>query len=119
VTLSATTGRGLDKLMPAVLGAYKDWNIRITTSELNAWLTDSIERHPPPLATNKRPIRIRYATQPKARPPTVVLFGNRPEDLPASYIRYLENSFRARFKLAGTPIRMLTRKSDNPYHDKK
>lgn len=119
VTLSATTGRGLDKLMPAVLGAYKDWNLRITTSELNAWLTDSIERHPPPLAANKRPIRIRYATQPKARPPTVVLFGNRPEDLPTSYIRYLENSFRARFKLAGTPIRMLTRKSNNPYHDKK
>ncbi|MEP4377615.1 MAG: ribosome biogenesis GTPase Der [Alphaproteobacteria bacterium] len=119
VTLSATTGRGLDKLMPAVLGAYKDWNLRITTSELNAWLNDSIERHPPPLAANKRPIRLRYATQPKARPPTVVLFGNRPEDLPTSYIRYLENSFRDRFKLAGTPIRVLTRKGDNPYHDKK
>ncbi|MBT3399747.1 MAG: ribosome biogenesis GTPase Der [Rhodospirillaceae bacterium] len=119
VTLSATTGRGLDKLMPAVLGAYKDWNLRVTTSELNAWLNDSIERHPPPLAANKRPIRLRYATQAKARPPTVVLFGNRPEDLPTSYVRYLENSFRARFKLEGTPIRIHTRKSENPYHDKK
>lgn len=118
VTLSATTGRGLDKLMPAVLGAYKDWNLRVTTSELNAWLNDSIERHPPPLAANKRPIRLRYATQPKARPPTVVLFGNRPEDLPTSYIRYLENSFRARFNLEGTPIRVHTRKGDNPYYDK-
>lgn len=118
VTLSATTGRGLDKLMPAVLGAYQDWNLRVPTSELNAWLNDSIERHPPPLAANKRPIRLRYATQPKARPPTVVLFGNRPEDLPTSYLRYLENSFRARFKLEGTPIRVLTRKGDNPYHDK-
>ena len=119
VPLSATTGRGLDKLMPAVLGAYKDWNLRVTTSELNAWLNDSIERHPPPLAANKRPIRLRYATQAKARPPTVVLFGNRPEDLPTSYVRYLENSFRARFKLEGTPIRIHTRKSENPYHDKK
>ena len=119
VTLSATTGRGLDKLMPAVLGAYKDWNLRITTSELNDWLNDSIERHPPPLAANKRPIRLRYATQAKARPPTVVLFGNRPEDLPTSYIRYLENSFRDRFNLAGTPIRVHTRKGANPYHDKK
>lgn len=119
VTLSATTKRGLEKLMPSVLGAYKDWNRRIPTSELNDWLNDTIERHPPPLAANKRPIRIRYATQPKARPPTVVLFGNRPEDLPTSYVRYIENSFRARFSLSGTPIRVLTRKSANPYHDKK
>ncbi len=119
VTLSAETGRGLDKLMPAVLGAYEDWNRRVSTSELNDWLNDSIDRHPPPLAANKRPIRLRYATQPKSRPPTVVLFGNRPEDLPTSYLRYLENSFRDRFQLAGTPIRVLTRKGDNPYHDKK
>jgi GTP-binding protein len=118
ITLSASTGRGLDRLMPAVLAAYEDWNRRVSTSELNDWLNDSIDRHPPPLAANKRPIRLRYATQPKARPPTVVLFGNRPEDLPASYLRYLENSFRDRFQLSGTPIRVLTRKGDNPYHDK-
>jgi GTP-binding protein len=118
ITLSASTGRGLDRLMPAVLAAYGDWNRRVTTSELNDWLNDSIDRHPPPLAANKRPIRLRYATQPKARPPTVVLFGNRPEDLPTSYLRYLENSFRDRFQLSGTPIRVLTRKGDNPYHDK-
>ena len=119
VTLSAETGRGLDTLMPAALEGYADWNRRVPTAELNEWLKDAIERHPPPLATNKRPIRLRYATQSKARPPTVVLFGNRPEDLPTSYLRYLENSFRDRFRLSGTPIRMLTRKSDNPYHDKK
>lgn len=119
VTLSATSGRGLDRLMPAVLAAYGDWNKRVSTSDLNAWLTDVTDRHPPPLAANKRPIRLRYVTQPKARPPTVVLFGNRPEDLPASYLRYLENSFRDRFRLSGTPIRIMTRKGDNPYHDKK
>ena len=119
LTLSATSGRGLDKLMPAVLLAHQDWNRRVSTSDLNAWLNDSIERHPPPLAANKRPIRLRYATQPKARPPTVVLFGNRPEDLPTSYLRYLENSFRDRFQLSGTPIRVLTRKGNNPYHNKK
>lgn len=119
VTLSASTGRGLERFMPAVLSAYEDWNKRVSTSDLNSWLTDATDRHPPPLAANKRPIRLRYVTQPKARPPTVVLFGNRPEDLPASYLRYLENSFRDRFSLSGTPIRVLTRKGDNPYHDKK
>ncbi len=119
VTLSASTGRGLDRFMPAVLSAYTDWNKRVSTSDLNAWLTHATDRHPPPLAANKRPIRLRYVTQPKARPPTVILFGNRPEDLPASYLRYLENSFRDRFSLSGTPIRVLTRKGENPYHDKK
>lgn len=118
VTLSAATGRGVEKLMPAVLAAYGDWNRRISTADLNAWLAAATGRHPPPLASNKRPIRLRYATQPKSRPPTVILFGNRPEDLPASYLRYLENSFREEFTLSGTPIRIVTRKGANPYHDK-
>lgn len=119
VTLSAETGRGLERLMPAVLSAYKNWNTRVPTAGLNDWLNGAIERHPPPLAANKRPIRLRYVTQAKARPPTVVLFGNRPEDLPTSYLRYLENSFREQFSLEGTPIRIQTRKSENPYHSKK
>ncbi|MBO6784180.1 MAG: ribosome biogenesis GTPase Der [Alphaproteobacteria bacterium] len=118
VTLSAATGRGLDRLMPAVMQAYESWNCRVPTASLNAWLDGVLERHPPPLAANKRPIRLRYVTQPKARPPTVVLFGNRPEDLPASYLRYLENSFREEFDLSGTPIRIQTRKGANPYHKK-
>ena len=118
VTLSAATGRGLERLMPMVLMAYEHWNRRVPTAALNDWLAGILERHPPPLAANKRSIRLRYVTQPKARPPTVVLFGNRPEDLPTSYLRYLENSFRDTFKLAGTPIRIQTRKSNNPYHTK-
>lgn len=119
VTLSAATGRGLERLMPTVLAAYEHWNRRVPTAALNDWLEGVLERHPPPLAANKRSIRLRYVTQPKARPPTVVLFGNRPEDLPTSYLRYLENSFRDHFKLVGTPIRIQTRKGQNPYHKKK
>ena len=118
VTLSAATGRGLEKLMPAVLKAYENWNRRVPTAQLNAWLDGILAHHPPPLAANKRPIRLRYATQAKARPPTLVLFGNRPEDLPTSYLRYLENSFREEFHLEGTPIRVQTRKGANPYHKK-
>ena len=115
VTLSALTGKNLDALMPAVLDAYEVWNRRVPTAALNKWLTDVLDRHPPPLAANKRRIRLRYATQPKARPPTIAIFGNRPEDLPESYRRYLENSLRERFDLAGTPIRLNLRKGKNPY----
>lgn len=115
ITVSALTGKNLDKLMPAVLDAYKVWNRRVPTAALNNWLNDVTERHPPPLAANKRRIRLRYVTQPKARPPTFAIFGNRPEDLPDSYRRYLENSLRERFDLAGTPIRINLRKGKNPY----
>jgi len=115
VTLSALTGRNLDALMPAVLKCHEVWNRRLPTAALNAWLAEMLERHPPPLAANKRRIRLRYITQPKARPPTFALFGNRPEDLPDSYRRYLENSLRERFDLDGTPIRLLLRKGENPY----
>lgn len=119
VTVSALTGKNLDGLMPAVLKAYEVWNRRVPTAALNSWLSDAIDRHPPPLAANKRHIRLRYATQAKSRPPTIAIFGNRPEDLPESYRRYLENSLRERFDLAGTPIRIIMRKGKNPYGDKK
>lgn len=115
VTLSALTRRNLDRLMPAVFAAYEVWNRRIATAALNDWLRSMTEAHPPPLASNKRRIRLRYATQAKTRPPTIVIFGNRPEDLPDSYTRYLENGLREAFKLAGTPIRILMRKGENPY----
>ncbi|NNE82395.1 MAG: GTP-binding protein, partial [Alphaproteobacteria bacterium] len=115
VTVSALTGKNLDALMPAVLDAYVVWNRRVSTAGLNKWLADVLDRHPPPLAANKRRIRLRYVTQPKARPPTFAVFGNRPEDLPDSYVRYLENSLRDRFDLAGTPIRINMRKGKNPY----
>ena len=89
----------------------------MSTAQLNNWLAGVLERHPPPLASNKRRIRLRYVTQPKARPPTFAIFGNRPEDLPDSYVRYLENSLRDEFNLAGTPIRINMRKGKNPYNN--
>jgi GTP-binding protein len=119
VTVSALTGKNLDAIMPAVLDSFEVWNRRVPTAALNSWLAEVLERHPPPLAANKRHIRLRFATQPKARPPTFAIFGNRPQDLPDSYRRYLENSLRERFDLAGTPIRVNLRKGKNPYQEKR
>ncbi len=114
VTLSAKTGRGVEKLMPAVLKAHDIWNTRVSTGELNRWLAALLEHHPPPLAAGRR-IRIRYMTQVKARPPTFVAFTSRPDALPASYARYLVNGLRDTFGLEGVPIRLHTRKGKNPY----
>ena len=114
VTVSALAEKGLDKLMTAVVEAHRVWNKRVSTSQLNQWLEDAIGRHPPPAVRGRR-IRIRYITQPSARPPTFIAFTTRPEAIPTSYLRYMLNSLRESFGLPGTPVRLNLRKGDNPY----
>jgi len=114
VPVSALSGRGVDKVMEAVLSAYDVWNKRVSTAALNRWLQEALDRHTPPASSGRR-IRIRYVTQPSSRPPTFVAFCSKPGDLPASYIRYLVNSLREAFDLPGTPIRFGLRKGANPF----
>ncbi len=114
VPLSALTGRGVEKLMPAVRAAYERWNRRIPTGELNRWFERLQARHQPPVVDGRR-IKLRYATMPKARPPTIVIFGTRAELLPEDWRRYAVNAFREAFDMPGVPIRLETRGTDNPY----
>lgn len=114
IATSATTGEGLDRLLPAVLAADRAWNTRVPTATLNRFLEDAMERHNPPAVSGRR-IKIRYMTQPKSRPPTFALFGNQLDALPESYQRYLVNSLRQNFKLEGTPLRLLMRGTKNPF----
>jgi GTP-binding protein len=116
VKISAKQGRGIDELMKAVFAADKRWNSRITTSKLNRWLEGAIERNAPPAPSGRR-IKIRYATQANARPPTFAVFGNQLDKLPDSYIRYLMNGLRESFDLAGVPIRFALRSGKNPYEE--
>ncbi len=114
VTLSARTGAGVAKLMPAVMETYDIWNRRIATATLNRWLEAVQDRHPPPLVQGRR-LRLRYMTQANIRPPTFALFASRPAELPDAYRRYLVNVLRKDFDLPGVPIRMMLRKGKNPY----
>lgn len=114
VTLSALTGVGMERLLPAVRRAHEVWNTRVSTSGLNRWFEQAMERHPPPLVSGRR-LKLRYMTQAKARPPTFVVFGTRAEKLPEEYRRYLVNGLREAFELPGTPIRMHLRGTKNPY----
>ena len=117
IMLSAETGRGVDQLMPAIIRQYGLWNARIGTAKLNNWLSGVIERHPPP-ADKGRPVRLRYITQAKSRPPTFVTFSSRGHAVPESYQRYLVNGLRETFDLTGVPLRLFVRKGKNPYEDK-
>ncbi len=114
VPLSAETGRGVERLMPAVREAYALWNRRVPTGELNRWFEAAVAKPPPPLVDGRR-IKLRYATMPKARPPTIAVFGTRAEQLPETWRRYLVNGFREAFGMPGVPIRLNLRGTTNPY----
>ncbi len=116
IMLSAMTGKGVERLMPAVLAADEVWNKHIPTSALNRWLGPAMERHAPPAISGRR-IKLRYMTQAKTRPPTFALFGNQLDELPEDYLRYLANGLRETFDMPGTPIRFIKRSSKNPYAD--
>ncbi len=117
IPLSALTGEGLGKLLPAALKTFEVWNKRVGTGPLNRWLGEAEARHPPPMAGGRR-IRLRYITQAKGRPPTFILFVSRPKDLPDSYLRYLTNDLRETFGFPGVPVRLIPRKGKNPYSSK-
>ena len=120
ITVSAKTGRGLDRLHDAIMRAYEVWNRRVSTAQLNRWLSGMMEAHPPPAPQGKR-IKLRYMTQAKTRPPGFVVMCSHPDKVPESYSRYLVNNLRIDFDMPGTPIRLWMRGQNeaNPYKGRK
>ncbi|QJF50661.1 ribosome biogenesis GTPase Der [Roseobacter ponti] len=120
ITVSAKTGRGLDRLQAAIMRAYEVWNRRVTTAQLNRWLAGMVEAHPPPAPQGKR-IKLRYMTQAKTRPPGFVVMCSHPDKVPESYSRYLVNGLRLDFDMPGAPIRLWMRGQNdaNPFKGRK
>jgi len=118
IGVSGQTGEGIDRLMEAILDIHEVWNKRVTTNALNRWLEEVLSAHPPPAVSGRR-IRLNYITQAKARPPSFILFCSRADAVPQSYLRYLTNSMREAFDLAGTPIRITLREKANPFAHKR
>ncbi len=120
VTVSAITGKGLDRLQAAIIRAHAVWNRRVPTARLNQWLAAMVEAHPPPAPGGRR-IKLRYMTQVKTRPPGFVVMCAHAEKLPESYSRYLVNGLRENFDMPGTPIRLTFRSQTdkNPFKNRK
>jgi GTP-binding protein len=118
VAVSGLTGSGLDRLMQAVVDIHALWNKRIATNPLNRWLEATLAAHPPPAVSGRR-LKFNYITQPKARPPSFVLFCTRADAVPDAYRRYLVNALRDAFDLPGVPIRLTLREKANPYAGRK
>jgi GTP-binding protein len=114
LTVSAKTGKGIDTILEVAFDLREQWTRRIPTGELNRWFEDAIEANPPPAPKGQR-IKLRYITQVKTRPPSFVVFGNRTEELPESYRRYLLNAMRRDLKLGPVPLRLDFRGRGNPF----
>ena len=99
--ISALTGKGVQKLVPALREALDAYGRRVPTAELNTVIQLAQSAHPPPRG------KVLYATQGATDPPTFTLFANR--DLPASYLRYLERKIRERFEFGPTPLKLRVR----------
>ena len=93
------------------------WSKRVPTAALNRWFDDALGKNPPPAPGGRR-IKLRYITQAKTRPPGVVLFGTRLDELPNSYQRYLVNSLRRELGFDAVPVRLMLRTPKNPFAKK-
>ena len=117
VALSALSGAGVGKMMPAIVKTYIDWNARVKTPDLNDWLREAVGRHTPPAIAGRR-LKFKYIAQTKTRPPTFIAHCNLAQDVPAAYKRYLVNGIRDAFGINAVPIRLTFRSPDNPYAKK-
>ena len=117
IAVSAATGKGLDQMLKAAFDARESWNSRVPTGQLNRWFEEAVAANPPPAPGGKR-IKLRYVTQARNRPPTFVVFGNRVDQLPDSYRRYLLNGIRRDLGFGAVPVRMNFRSSKNPFSTK-
>ena len=114
LTVSAKTGKGIDTILDVAFDLRDAWSKRVPTGELNRWFEGAVEANPPPAPKGQR-IKLRYITQVKTRPPSFVVFGNRLEELPDSYRRYLLNAMRRDLKLGPVPLRLDFRGRGNPF----
>lgn len=108
VFISAKTGLRIENIFEMVDDALEQNTKRIPTGLLNDILNEAIAAVQPPSDKGKR-LKVYYATQASIKPPTFVLFVNDGKLAHYSYIRYIENQFRARFGFEGTPIRFIIR----------
>lgn len=114
LTVSAKTGKGTDTMLEVAFDLRDRWSRRVTTGELNRWFERATDANPPPAPGGRR-IKLRYITQVKTRPPSFVVFGNRVDEIPESYRRYLLNALRRDLDLGPVPLRLTMRASRNPF----
>jgi len=106
IYVSAKTGIGIRKIFPKIVKINDIYSKRISTGELNRFFREVVEKHPHPLGKGHWPVKFYYITQVAVRPPTFVLFTNKPDEVADSYKKYVSNSIKNTFGFKGIPVRV-------------
>ena len=107
--ISALTKQRVTKVLPLAIKVGEERLVRLSTSKVNKFIRDALERHPPPSKAG-RPPKIYYGSQVRSDPPTFLFHVNDPNMFHFTYKRYLENRLREVYGFIGTPIRIVMRK---------
>jgi GTP-binding protein len=109
--ITALTGKNVKTVCNHAQMLFKQARERVSTSELNDAVRDTLDANPPPMHHQGRP-KVYYATQVDVEPPTIVLFCNNPKAFSAGYRRYLLTALRDRLPFAEVPIRLYLRRRE-------
>jgi len=109
IFISAQTGSGTGRILPAIIAGWDASGQRVTTGELNRFV-EFLKRD--------TDIKLKYVTQAGVRPPVFVLFADKNADLHFSTERYLINQLRKRFHFGGTPL-VIKLKREDPRKERK
>ena len=112
--IAAKQKKGVRRLLKEAVAAAGRNRFEIGTGGLNRWLEAAQQAQHAP-SDDGSIVRLKYASQISTCPPTIKVFCNRPGGVKTSYRRYLEQSFRDAFDLAGVPVRFIFSASKNPY----
>jgi GTP-binding protein len=96
----------VDAVLPFAVRIGRAYRLRVPTHEVAEFVNELVGKSTPP-----KGVKIRYATQTGSYPPRFTLFANRPNDLPESYLRYVENGLRSRYGLWGVSVRIRVKSS--------
>ena len=115
--VSAKKKVGISSLFKQVISQSLIWKKRISTGKLNTWMENIVKKTPPPLHKG-RSIKFKYITQSNSAPPKFNIYVNYIKAIKPDYKRFLENNVRKSFNLNGLPIKIVYKKSQNPFSQK-
>ena len=117
VKISALKGKGFKKLFKEIDDTLQKSVTKFTTSKLNRILKRVIEERSPPSVSGKS-LKFRYIHFAGINPTTLVIHSSQDKKLPANYKKYIYNSFKKYLDLKSIQLKIIFRKSDNPYKGK-
>jgi len=110
ITISALSRQRITNIFSLIDEVIAESSKRIPTHNLNVFLKKSLAVQPPPIYKSK-PVKLNYITQVGIKPPSFVIFTNRPEGIKQPYIKFLENQLREGFAFTGVPVKFYIRQS--------